>query len=119
MTHYMKLNPKPFSMIAEGRKTIELRLYDEKRQGISLGDTIVFKNNENENEVISCTVKGLHIFPRFDLLYKSLPLDKCGYLPEEIEAASPGDMELYYPEDEQKKYGVVGIELELDNPIVR
>ena len=47
MIHYMKLNPKPFAMIAEGRKTIELRLYDEKRQGISLGDTIVFKNTEN------------------------------------------------------------------------
>ena len=113
MTHYMKLNPKPFSMIAEGRKTIELRLYDEKRQVISLGDTLVFKNTENENEVISCTVKGLYIFPSFDLLYKSLPLDECGYLPEEIEAASPLDMEQYYSEDEQKKYGVVGIELEL------
>ncbi len=30
--HMMNLNPSPFKMIKEGHKTIELRLYDEKRK---------------------------------------------------------------------------------------
>ena len=30
MTHTMNLDPAPFTMIESGKKTIELRLYDEK-----------------------------------------------------------------------------------------
>ena len=112
MTHYMSLRDRPFSMIASGKKTIELRLLDEKRKAISVGDILVFGNTKNENLVIKCTVKKLHIFPSFEELYQALPLDKCGYLPEELESASPGDMEDYYPVERQAKYGVVGIELE-------
>lgn len=32
--HIMKLKPSPFEMIRSGKKTIELRLYDEKRKSI-------------------------------------------------------------------------------------
>ena len=42
MTHHMNLNPQPFSMIADGTKTIELRLLDEKRSLISVGDTLIY-----------------------------------------------------------------------------
>ena len=34
-THAMNLNPAPFEMIKRGAKTIELRLFDEKRQKIN------------------------------------------------------------------------------------
>ena len=35
----------PFEQIKSGVKTIELRLYDEKRQALSVvGDTIIFTN---------------------------------------------------------------------------
>ena len=34
MTHYMKLDPIPFMQIRMGMKTIELRLWDEKRSMI-------------------------------------------------------------------------------------
>ena len=43
--------------------------------------------------------------------YKSLPLLKCGYTTDNIDTATPTDMEQYYSVEEQKKYGVVGIEL--------
>lgn len=32
MTHSMQLTPSPFQMIKEGIKTIELRLFDEKKE---------------------------------------------------------------------------------------
>ncbi|MBQ7380225.1 MAG: ASCH domain-containing protein [Clostridia bacterium] len=112
MIHYMNLHPQPFSMIACGAKTIELRLLDEKRKQICVGDTLVFTNTQ-DSCTLSCTVKKLHVFTDFEQLYRSLPLDKCGYLPHELATASPKDMEKYYSAEKQKNYGVVGIEIEL------
>ena len=42
MLHQMNLHPAPFSLVESGLKTIELRLYDEKRRQIAVGDTILF-----------------------------------------------------------------------------
>ena len=42
--HHMNLNPDPYEMIKNGKKTIELRLYDEKRRKIRPSDEIVFTN---------------------------------------------------------------------------
>lgn len=111
--HEMKLRPEPFAKIKSGAKTIELRLYDEKRQKIRVGDLIIFTNTES-GEQIRATVKKLHRFDSFEALYKSLPLLKCGYTPEDINTAHPSDMENYYSVEEQQKYGVVGIELFID-----
>lgn len=43
MEHILKLKPKYFNYIKNGTKRIELRLYDEKRQTINIGDTIIFQ----------------------------------------------------------------------------
>ena len=43
MTHYMMLSGEPFYKTAEGKKKIELRLFDEKRKKISVGDILVFE----------------------------------------------------------------------------
>ena len=110
MTHKMKLCPEPFMMIRRGRKTIELRLNDEKRQKIKVGDTIVFTNTAT-GETLTKQVLQLHVFDSFRELYEALPLLKCGYTPEDIATASPADMEAYYSLEEQKNYGVVGIAL--------
>ena len=108
--HNMKLQPAPFEKIKSGDKTIELRLFDEKRQQIKEGDTIVFTNTTT-GETLTKTVLKLHRFDSFEELYKSLPLLQCGYTPENVGTAHPADMEQYYSAEEQKKYGVVGIEL--------
>ena len=108
----MKLNPAPFELIKSGRKTIELRLYDEKRQLIEVGDRIVFTNTVTA-ETLNTAVLKLHRFDSFDELYKSLPLLKCGYTSENISKASHVDMEKYYTVEEQTHYGVVGIEIKI------
>ena len=112
MTHYMNLKPRPFGMIAQGRKTIELRLLDEKRQQIVVGDTLVFTNTADPAAQLCCKVLRLHKFANFAQLYATLPLEQCGYGPEELSTADPVDMEAYYPPEKQVKYGVVGIEIE-------
>lgn len=39
----MSLQSEPFEKIRDGKKTIELRLFDEKRKTIQLGDSIEFQ----------------------------------------------------------------------------
>lgn len=113
MEHRMNLRPGPFEMIATGRKIIELRLWDEKRRRITVGDTIVFCHTEASGRQIRATVRALHRFSTFEALYTALPLEKCGYLPEEVEKASHLDMLQYYSLEEQERWGVVGIEIAL------
>ena len=108
--HQMKLHPVPFAKIKRGEKTIELRLFDEKRKKINVGDTVTFTNTETGEEM-SKTVRKIHRFDSFAELYQTLPLLRCGYTAEDVDAAHPSDMGQYYSAEEQKEYGVVGIEL--------
>lgn len=112
MIHEMKLCPKPFAAIREGRKTLELRLYDEKRQKIRVGDTLRFTEAES-GEALTAKVVALHRFPSFASLYEALPLDRCGYREDEIATACPEDMLTYYTKEEEETYGVVAIEITL------
>ena len=116
--HIMKLFPSPFRMIAEGKKTIELRLYDEKRKRISVGDTITFVNIEDSSAVLNVIVVELFVFDSFDELYQKLPLLECGYTEKDINMATASDMELYYSKEQQRQYGVVGIKVSLKNESV-
>ena len=100
-------------MIKCGAKTIELRLYDQKRRQIAPGDTIRFYNSENPAETLLACVVELCVFASFGELYKALPLLECGYTPENLTAASPKDMDAYYTPEMQRQYGVVGIRIAL------
>ncbi|ASB97694.1 ASCH domain-containing protein [Streptococcus equi] len=113
MLHEMMLTPRPFAMIEAGVKTIELRLNDEKRQAIKVGDWICFYCTEDHSHILQAEVVGLHYFDDFAKLYQALPLEKCGYRNEELALARPEDMEQYYSKEQQAQYGVVGIELRL------
>lgn len=106
----MRLHKGPFELIKNGSKTIELRLYDEKRQMINVGGTITFENR-SDGDKIKVKVIALHKYPNFEELYKHFNKVSMGY--KEDEEANPKDMELYYSSEEQSKYGVVGIEMEL------
>lgn len=108
MKHEMNLNSGPFESIKNGSKTIELRLYDEKRQKLNIGDEIIFTNRETD-EKMTVKIENLHIYPSFNELYKHFDKISMGY--KEDEEAKPEDMEEYYSIEEQKQYGVVGIEI--------
>lgn len=113
MIHHMKLKPAPFYQMRKGEKTIELRLYDPKRQQIKVGDQIEFSNTQDKMEKFRVQVNALHLFVSFSELYRTLPLKACGYVDES--KADPSDMNQYYSLEEQQTYGVVGIEVELVN----
>lgn len=78
MIHEISLVPSSFDRIASGAKTIELRLYDEKRRKIKLGDIIEFTKNETD-EKMQRRVIGLLNFPNFETLIDYLPLELFGH----------------------------------------
>lgn len=109
--HEMSLRPGPFAKIADGIKRYELRLHDEKRRLIRVGDELLFTCTTDERQVLT-RVTGLHPFADFAALYAALPLTECGYTPENVHRADPRDMEAYYSPEKQAQYGVLAIELE-------
>ncbi|MDE5600907.1 MAG: RNA-binding protein [Clostridia bacterium] len=108
----MKLNSEPFYKIKNGTKIYELRLYDEKRKQIHVGDVIEFTERDSLEK---CTVQVMELclFENFVELYAKLPLDKLGYSLGELDSASPADMEQYYSKEEQASCGVVAIKIKL------
>ena len=110
MIHELNLHPAPFKAIKEEKKTIEMRLNDEKKSLIQIGDFIVFTNREN-NEQIKCEVTNIFHYKNFDELYKNHSKTLLGY--EENEVANPDDMLIYYSRERIEKYGVLGIEIKL------
>ncbi|MDO4963671.1 MAG: ASCH domain-containing protein [bacterium] len=110
MIHNMKLNDEPFNKIKSGSKTIEMRLYDEKRSLIKIGDIIYF-TNRSTNESLEVKVINLYKFNSFKELYQNFDKTILGYNLNEI--ASYKDMFKYYSLEDEKKYGVVGIEIKL------
>lgn len=114
MIHNMRLHNEPFELIKNGTKTIELRLNDEKRSVIKENDIILFENRKN-SEIIKTKVIKLHKYDSFEELYKHFDKVSLGY--NYNQEASYKDMEKYYSKEEQNKYGVLGIEIELISPI--
>ena len=110
MKHKMKLHNEPFILIKNGTKTIEMRLNDEKRQLIKIGDTIEFENRVTL-EVLNVEVINLYKFNSFYELYKHFDKGCLGY--NTNDDANPRDMEKYYSLMEQKQYGVLAIEIKL------
>ena len=108
MIHKMNLWNDSFIAIKEGWKTIEMRLNDEKRSKIKIGDEIEFTNVKT-NELLICKVTNLFKYKNFEELYNDHNKISIGYTENEI--AKPDDMLMYYSKEDIEKYGVLGIEL--------
>lgn len=104
----MNLSPVPFEAIKSGSKTVEMRLYDEKRRLLSVGDEILFANDSSK-EHIKRKIVGLRIFSNFFELYSRYDPVSIGYNDEET--ADPNDMLLFYSQKEIDRCGVIAIEL--------
>lgn len=107
MIHKMKLKEDPFERIKNGTKTIEFRLYDEKRRQIKIGDKIEFSKLPELQETILVDVIDLYREENFEKLFKKL------YKDEEEAKRKADSMHEYYTSDEEKEYGVVGIKISL------
>lgn len=113
MVHSMKLYASPFNKISSSKKTVELRLYDEKRRNINIGDRIVFSNSDEEDKKIAVTVKALYRYASFKELFEEIPIEKCGNSSDMTIDEVIDGLRTYYSEEEEKQYGVLGIKIEI------
>ncbi len=103
-THNMNLGQQRyFDLVKSGAKTIELRLWDEKRRKFQPGDTIIF---DHENEYFTVTIKGLVLAQNFDSLFDIIDMSKTGLGDKENALKI---MEQFFDKSAQEKFGVVGI----------
>ncbi len=107
MTHYMKLQNHPFFQIYRGEKTVELRLYDEKRKLIRVGDEIVFVNVLT-NERLRTEVTALYPSSSFEHLFETISPTRAGFTRES--GTDPlQTMHSIYSMEQILTYGVLGI----------
>lgn len=111
--HSMRLAPGPFEMVAAGKKTIEMRLYDEKRRKVQVGDAITFTCTEGFRMPVGAVVKGVAVYPDFETMYRDIDLVAAGYEPGDVALASATDMERYYSVEDQREASAVAIYIEL------
>ena len=107
MLHKMKLNESPFERIKNGTKTIEFRLYDEKRRKIKVGDQIEFSKLPDLQEKLLVEVIELYREDTFEKLFRKLYTDE-----EEIKRKTRSMYEIYSQEKEQQ-YGILGIKIKI------
>ena len=107
----MKLNDYPYKQICSGNKNIELRLYDEKRRKIKVGDTITFTNTIS-NEQMTVSVKELYTYSSFFDLFSNISLVDCGFEKGTSIEYAIESMREYYTKEQEEQYGVIGIRIE-------
>ena len=110
MVYNMKLQHAPFLLIKSGQKTIEMRLYDDKRKLLKVGDMVEFTDIITQ-ETLVCEVINLYIYATFDELYQNHDKISIGYMENEV--ADAKDMLAYHAQEEIAKHGVVGIEVKI------
>ena len=109
MLHKMKLQEDPFERIKNGTKTVEFRLYDEKRQQVKVGDQIEFSKLPELQEKLLVKVIDLYKEKSFEKLFKKVFVGED----EEKIIEKAKSMNRFYAPEQEKEYGVVGIKIEV------
>jgi len=109
MIHRLGIQSKYYGYIKNGTKRIELRLYDEKRQKIKIGDIIEF--HQDGGQEFQAKVLGLLRYGAFEHLLNdfdtSVLADATMTKQELLDVLGK-----FYTPEKQKEYGVIGFRIE-------
>ncbi|MDX5475121.1 MAG: ASCH domain-containing protein [Bacillaceae bacterium] len=108
MIHPMGLYGEYFKPIKDGQKKMEVRLYDEKRRKIKVGDTIEFAKIPEQDETLQVKVTDLKIYDTFQAMYEDIPFQDFGCEDWTMQEMIDGTYEIYTPEQE-KEWGTLAI----------
>lgn len=97
-----------FDIVKNDSKNVEVRLNDEKRKKLKVGDKLIFLKRPNDDEVIETEILKLSYYDSFfdvlnDYDMKSLYLEN--YTPE----MWLKELNRFYTPEQEKEYGVVAI----------
>ena len=95
-----------------GTKRIEIRLNDEKRKNLKIGDEIVFQKEPELKEEVLTQIEYLIVKRSFKELIENLDISEYSDK-SESEKAFLNDLYSFYTKEQEEKYGVVGIQLKV------
>lgn len=111
--HTMKLYAAPFEKILAGKKSVEIRCNDTKRQKLRVGDTITFEKQTNEGGTLTVRVTSLDTYPTFEELIEAKGLTVLGCEPEDTPESCLKKLLRIYGKRQVQTYGAVAIGIEL------
>lgn len=100
-----------FEVVKKGIKNVEVRVNDEKRRSMKIGDEIVFLKRPLEEEKIFAKIIDLKTYGNFKELVKDYSIERL-YLSDFTKEEFVKLLGRFYTDEEQEKYGVVAIEFE-------
>lgn len=97
-----------FEVVRSQTKNVEVRVNDEKRRKLKIGDKIVFLKRPDEKEKIEAIIENLTYYTDFNELVKDYTIEEIyieGYTKEEFLNL----LKRFYSDEEINKYGTVAI----------
>lgn len=110
MKYIMKLNPKYFEYMKNGTKEIEIRLNDDKRKNLKIGDEIIFQKEPELKEELYTTVEKLFVEKSFEDAIMNLEIQQYADQKETRENFLK-DLYKFYTKEQENKYGVIAIKV--------
>ena len=111
MEMILHLKDEIFNLVKYGSKNIEIRLYDEKRKKLNVGDTLIFYKNEDESKKVIAEVEELNIFDNIEELVNNYDLRNM-YFENRSKEELISIFNEIYSKDKQEEYKVVAIKFE-------
>jgi ASC-1-like (ASCH) protein len=112
MDHKMGLYGEYFEAIKEGKKKVEVRLNDEKRREISVGDIIEFTKLPEQDDKIQVEVTELEEYATFQEMYEEIPFTAFGCEGWSMAEMLKGTYEIFSKKQEDT-WGTLAIRVDL------
>jgi len=114
MEMIVHLHPEVFDIVLQGKKNVEVRVNDEKRRQLKVGDTLLFLKRPDDVEKIRVKITKLVLFPNFVEVVHHYSMERI-YLGNTTEEEYLNIMNQFYKEEDVLKNGVVAIEFEMQS----
>ncbi len=107
----MKLHPAPYDLIRDGTKTVEIRLFDEKRASLAEGELILFKKQPYLHEMLYKKIGAIKRFGSIGDMFDAYGAVPLGCKEDDNAESLAEGMKSYYSDEDVTKYGWCAIEL--------
>jgi ASC-1-like (ASCH) protein len=97
-----------FDVVLNGTKTVEVRVNDEKRRKLKVGDKLIFLRRPDEIDKIEAIVEELITYDNFEEMVKNYKIEEL-YLKDYTKEEFLNLIKRFYSDEEINKYGVVAI----------
>lgn len=110
--HSMRLYEEPFRIVSNSTKTVEVRLNDEKRQAVQIGDFIEFTNLAT-GEQVKVKVDNVKVYDSFQALLQHYSNKEVGFSDEIQLSQKLASIYQIYNQTDELHLGALAIEIHL------